>query len=80
MQLVDLAVDDQSVARVMPALEACDHIGAFAEPVNDLAFSLVTPLGADNDDIGHDIFLCDVPRPYSDSGRRVKLEKTRERI
>ena len=53
MQLVDLAVDDQCVARVMAALKTRDDIGPFAEPIDDLAFSLVTPLGAHDDNICH---------------------------
>ena len=57
MQFINRAVDHKSVARIVPPLEARDHIGTFAEPVNDLTFSFVTPLGAYNDDICHGLFL-----------------------
>ena len=53
VQLVDLAVDHKGVAGVVPPLESDDHIGALRQPVDDLAFSFVTPLGSDNNDIGH---------------------------
>ncbi len=46
VQLVDLAVDHQRVARIVPALKARDHIGALGQPVDDLALALVAPLGA----------------------------------
>ena len=52
-QFVDLAVDDQRVARIVAALEAHHHIGAFGQPVDDLALALVTPLRADDHHIGH---------------------------
>ncbi len=52
-QLVDVAADNQRMARVVSALKARDHVGPLAEPVNDLALPLVTPLGAHDDDIGH---------------------------
>ena len=42
----------------MAALEADDDIGLLGEPVDDLAFALVAPLGADHHDIRHnDLFL-----------------------
>ena len=53
VQLVDLAVDHQRVPGVMAALKARDHIRPLAQPVHDLAFTLVAPLGADHNDIGH---------------------------
>ena len=53
-QLEYLAVNNQRVTCIMPTLETRDHIGTFGQPVHDLAFSLVAPLGADNDDISHD--------------------------
>ena len=52
-QLEDLAVDDQRMAGVVAALEAHDDVGGDRQPVDDLALSFVTPLGADHDDIGH---------------------------
>src|SRR5271165_3884069 len=52
-ELEHLPVDDQSVPGVVPPLESHDHVRSHREPVDDLAFPLVAPLGADNDDIGH---------------------------
>jgi preprotein translocase subunit SecG len=53
VQLVDLP----SITSVWPALcppwKRADHVGAFAQPVDDLALALVAPLGADDHDIGH---------------------------
>ena len=52
-QLVDHAVDDKRMARIMAALEPGDHIGPLGQPIDDLALPLVAPLGAHDDDIGH---------------------------
>ena len=38
---------------VMAALEAHDHVGALRQPIDDLAFAFVAPLGADHNHIGH---------------------------
>ena len=53
-QLENFAINHQRMACVVTALEARDHIGTFGQPIHDLAFSLVSPLGADNNHIGHD--------------------------
>ena len=63
MQLVDGAVDDKGVARVMAALKPADDVSAFAEPVHDLAFPLVAPLGAYDDYVGHDVSSVGKPAP-----------------
>ena len=52
-ELVGLAVDDQRVAGIVPALEAHDDVGALRQPVDDLALAFVTPLGADHGYVGH---------------------------
>src|SRR5690606_37113658 len=52
-QLVDLAVDDQRVAGIVPALETHDDVCPLRKPVDDLSLALVTPLRADDHDIGH---------------------------
>src|SRR5690606_30557691 len=52
-ELVDLAVDNQRMARIVAALEANDDVGALRQPVDDLALALVAPLGADDHYIGH---------------------------
>ena len=56
-ELIDLAINDQRMARIVTALKARDHIRALAQPVNDLSLPLVPPLGSDDDDIGHGISL-----------------------
>jgi len=38
---------------IMAALKAHDDFGAVGQPIDDLAFTLVAPLGADHGDIGH---------------------------
>jgi len=48
-----LAVDHQGVAGVVAALEADHRVGTWGEDVDDLAFSLVTPLGTHHDDVRH---------------------------
>jgi hypothetical protein len=45
------AVDDQRVAGVVAALEAHHALGAFGQPVDQLALAFVAPLGADDDDV-----------------------------
>ena len=52
-QLVGLAIDDQRMARIVAALESHHDVGLLRQPVDDLALSLVAPLGADDDNIGH---------------------------
>ena len=53
-ELIRRAVDDQRMAGVVAALKAHDDIGLLGEPVDDLALAFVTPLGADDDHIGHE--------------------------
>ncbi len=53
LQRVPLAVDDDRVPRVVPALVAHD-VGVFLrQQVDDLGFALVTPLGSDDDGDRH---------------------------
>ena len=52
-QLVGLVAHHQGVTCVMAALKPHHHIGAVGQPVDNLTFTLVAPLGADNGDIGH---------------------------
>src|SRR5262249_39078076 len=51
--LVRLAAGDDRVPGVRPTLVAAYHIRALREQVDDLAFSLVPPLRADDDGRGH---------------------------
>ncbi len=52
-ELEDLIADDQRMAGVVAALEAHDDIRLERQPIDDLAFSLVAPLGADHHDVRH---------------------------
>ena len=52
-QLVDLAVDDQRVPGIVPALKARDDVGPLGKPVDDLALALVAPLRAHDNHVGH---------------------------
>ena len=42
-----LAADDQSMTRIVAALETHDTAGFFRQPVNDFTFAFIAPLGAD---------------------------------
>ena len=52
-ELVGLAVDDERVPGIVPALKPHDDIGALGQPVDDLALALVAPLGADHGHVCH---------------------------
>ena len=60
-QFVGHAVDDERVAGIVAALEAHHDIGARRQPVDDLAFAFVAPLGADHRNIGHRIATARIP-------------------
>ena len=51
VQRVALAVDDEGVARVVPALEAHNGVHAVGQVVNNLAFAFIAPLGAYHYDV-----------------------------
>ena len=61
-QFVDLVADDQSVAGIVAALKAHDHVGTARQPVDDLALAFVTPLGADDGHISHDQSSVEQPQ------------------
>ncbi len=42
--------DIDGVPRIMPALITRDDVEAFGQQIDDLAFALIAPLRADNDD------------------------------
>ena len=46
-----LAADDQRVAGIVAALEAHHALGVISQPIDDFSLALVTPLGADDDDV-----------------------------
>src|SRR5262249_40183789 len=54
-KLVGLAVDDERMAGIVSALKANHYVGLLREPVDDLAFSFVAPLRADDHYIRHRI-------------------------
>src|SRR5262249_30822960 len=52
-EFVSRAVDDQSVTGIVTTLKTDDDIGLLRQPVDDLAFAFVAPLGSDNHNIRH---------------------------
>ena len=52
-ELERLAVDDDRVPRVRPAVVAADDVGVLGEQVDDLALALVAPLRTDDHGRGH---------------------------
>ena len=54
VQRVLLVADDDGVAGVVAAVELDDVVDAAAEQVGRLALAFVAPLGADQNDCGHD--------------------------
>jgi hypothetical protein len=71
-QLVGRAADHQRMAGIVPALKADDDVGLFGQPIDDLAFAFVAPLGADHDNICHEEMSPSSlmhAHLYSDSGR-----------
>ena len=57
VELVNFVADDQRVSGIVPALKTHDAAGAVSQPVNDLAFAFVAPLGAND----HYIFCHVIP-------------------
>ena len=51
MQDCLLAVDDERMSGVVTALEPHDGRGTIGEEIDDLPLALITPLGANDDDI-----------------------------
>ena len=51
-ELVGHIAHHQSMACIMPALEANHDIRAIGQPIDNLALTLVAPLGADHGDVG----------------------------
>ena len=56
-----VVIDPRALVEEIGRLEAHHDLGAFAQPVDDLAFAFVAPLGADHCHVGHCIFLRPVP-------------------
>ena len=61
------------MAGIVAALEADHHVGVLGEHVDDLAFTLIAPLGPDQYCIGHlvspAVATVHRPRPFSKGGR-----------
>ncbi len=53
--LLDAVVND-GMAGVVAALKARNHVELLGQPVDDLAFAFVAPLGADEYHVGHDLW------------------------
>ena len=46
-----LAIDDERVTRVVATLESHHGVSALGEKIHDRAFTLIAPLGADDDNV-----------------------------
>ena len=61
-EFVGDAVDDERMSGIVAALEANHHIGLARQPVDDLAFAFVAPLGSDDNHVCHglnpDLFVA----------------------
>ena len=51
------AIHNHGVAGVVATLEPDHHVGVSGQKINDFSFSLITPLGAYNHDICHEMLL-----------------------
>ena len=78
-QLISGAVDHQRMAGVMPALEAYDDVGLLGQPVDNLAFALVPPLGADHDNICHEELSPEGPMNTRMTARMERLPAAADR-
>jgi hypothetical protein len=67
-----LAVHDQRVTGVIAALKTHDNVGLAGEKVDDFAFALVAPLGADDCDVCH-ISILDFGLPILDWNLKSKI-------
>ena len=74
-ELVGGVAHHQRVPGVVATLEAHDNIGPARQPVDDLAFAFIAPLGADHGDIGHGYnsppARVDPERPSTGLGERI---------
>src|ERR1700722_13389586 len=73
-KFVSLAVDHESMAGVVAALEPHNDVGADRQPIDDLALSFVAPLGADNDNIGQRRLLFRLSKTCKAPAQRRKAE------
>jgi hypothetical protein len=54
-----LVIDNQGVAGIVAALKTYYTVSLFSQQVNDFAFSFVSPLGSNDNDICHGILFPD---------------------
>ncbi len=73
-----LVIDDKRVTGVVSSLEAHHAVSLFGEQVNNLAFSFISPLGANNNDICHE-FLFPVALAF-EQGRAKSAVKDPDRL
>ncbi len=53
MQHILLPLDHQGMPGVMSALKPHDAVGGLSQQIDNLPFSLITPLGSHHNDVGH---------------------------
>ena len=73
MQFVHLAINNQRMARVMPTLKTCNDIRPLTQSIDNLAFTFVAPLSANNNHVRHAF------RPFSLRQTRVRIERTSDK-
>ena len=69
-ELVGYPIDDQRMARIVPALKAHHDVGLLGEPVDHLPLAFVAPLGANHDHIGHEVPFLEARRSQDQSRDR----------
>ena len=59
------AIDDQRMARIGATSVANNHIGPFAQQVDNFSFTFIAPLGSNDDCDGHDSLPLSISRSAS---------------
>ena len=67
-----MTIDHQRMTGVVTAIEAHHPIDLFGQPVDNLAFAFVTPLGADHDNI---LSHCFIPEKSNKNCNRTAFYK-----
>ncbi len=65
-----LAVDDERVTSIVATLEPYDGVCALGEEIHDRAFSLIAPLGADDDNV-----FAQLSAPYDNQQTQTRNHK-----
>ena len=76
MQNRSFAVDNQRMARVVPALESHHRVGAFGQQVDDGALPFIAPLRADYDDVAAHRLSSDKVEKYESGNHHGEPEAT----